>query len=111
MVDGVHCNRIGVVDGFADVAQSLVYCVGQGVDGCRLLIAGDDQRATPVFLQIADQGRNPALFFDREISFGLDFHPQFPRHGQGQGLDLSGAQGQPVVGQAAGGRGGAFHHI
>ena len=60
--EGVHrvrFHRIRVVHGLADITQGVVHGVGQGVDGWRLLLAGNHEAGAAVLLEIANERGNP----------------------------------------------------
>ena len=56
LIDRISFDRIGVGDRFADVAERRIDGVRQGVDGGRLMIAGDHHARALVSLQVLRDG-------------------------------------------------------
>ena len=57
LIDRLGLDRLRVDDRPADVAERLVHRVRERVDGRRLAVAGDDEAASAVRLQILGDGR------------------------------------------------------
>ena len=68
-------DRLRVDDRLADVAKRLVDAVRQGVDGGRLAVAGDDEAAAAMRLQILSDRVDP--FRDRRAE---PLHHSSPTH-------------------------------
>ncbi len=97
----VGLRRLRVDDGGADVAERGVHRVRQHVDSGRLAIAGDDQRAAAMRLQILDDLGGEAGRRLRRLAGGAgDTEPGGNRPRQGR--NVARLQRQAVVGLRAG---------
>ena len=61
LIDRLGLDRSRVDDGLADVAERLVHRVRERVDRRRLTVAGDDEAAPAMRLQILGDGVDPLL--------------------------------------------------
>src|SRR4029453_5029150 len=61
MVRWLRLHRLGVKHRRTDVAERLIHGVRQSMNYRRLLVAGQDQTAAAMLLQIADYGVEPFL--------------------------------------------------
>src|SRR5882762_6125932 len=103
-------------NGLAGVVERLVHAVGENVDRRRLAVAGDDEAAAAMRLQIfrdrvapcRDRGADVPTSARRCWRTRLTWptrQPERARDPRGEASNLTRPSGQPMVGARAGGRG------
>ena len=111
---GPSHQGIAQEDRFSQVAEFLVHRVHENVESGRGVLSGDHHALPPVLRQVL--GHHLGLVIGpRAVLFRRDAahpgHPQMGRHGQGEGLQLGGRQGEAMVRHGTGRAGSALGHV
>ena len=111
MVHRAGFDGIGIEDRFPHVAEFCVHHVGQGVNDGRLELARHHQAGALVAHQVLNQASHPFIDVAVLALLGTLGNAQTGGQQPGEFFHVAGAQGQAVIGLAAGGRGHRLHRV
>src|SRR6059036_1941278 len=83
----------------------------QQMDGCRLLLAGNDQALTLIRLEVSRQSIDPALGCRVEGRLSRFCKPELLCQCMSKRLDAARANGEPMLSHRAGNRGRTLGHV